>query len=68
MTIEFITQRIPEHISTGDEIALFSDHDDGTPSGRYKVAVVTQEGDVTLVGMGHLEGTIAVICMGDSDD
>ena len=68
MTIEFITQRVPEHISSGDEIALFSEYDDGTPSGRYKVAAVTQEGGVTLVGMGHLEGTITVICMGADDD
>jgi hypothetical protein len=66
--IEFITQRFPEHISSGDVICLFSDEQDGTPSGKYTVANVTPDGGVTLVGMGHLEGTIAVICMGDDDD
>lgn len=66
--IEFITQRTPDHISSGDVICLFSDEQDGTPSGKYTVASVTPDGDVTLVGMGHLEGTIAVICMGEDDD
>ena len=65
--IEFITQRIPEHISSGDVICLFSNEEDGTPSGKYTVANVTPDGDITLVGMGHLEGTIAVICIGGGD-
>ena len=65
MNIEFITQRYPEHISSGDVIAVFSERGDETPSGKYTVAGVDETGDVTLVGMGHLEGTITVICMGE---
>lgn len=65
MNIEFITQRVPENISSGDVIALFADRGDETPSGKYTVAGVEENGDVTLVGMGHLEGTICMICMGE---
>jgi hypothetical protein len=64
MNIEFITQKKPEHISAGDIICLFNDERDGTPSGKYTVAGATDDGDVTLIGMGHLEGTITVICLG----
>lgn len=68
MNIEFITQHVPEHISSGDVIALFADRGDKTPSGKYTVAGVDETGDVMLVGVGHLEGTICMICMGGQND
>lgn len=68
MDYEFIKQQYAERISVGDEIALYSDEEDGTPSGRYTVARFDPADDgevgVTLVGMGRLEGTISMITMG----
>lgn len=68
MNFDFIKQRQPERIAVGDEIAVYPEGDDDfTPAGRYTVAQLLNLGEgaieVTLVGMGHLEGHISVVEM-----
>lgn len=64
MHFEFFKQRYERKISTGDEIALFSD-DESMPSGRWKVASLGADPDgavlAMLVGMGHIEGHVAQV-------
>lgn len=69
MHFEHVTQRVPESLATGDVIDIFGGEEFGYTSGRYTVADLSQDGEVTIIGSGvGTGGMIAVIHVGVSDD
>lgn len=62
MEIEFHQQKYPDHITVGDEVELYN-CEEHMMNGHYTVAIVEDDGEVTLVGKGRHEGTITTINM-----
>jgi hypothetical protein len=60
MEIEFITQQVAGSISVRDEIIVYN-HEEDMANGRFMVAALEEDGQVTLVGIGRNEGTVSVI-------
>lgn len=67
MELRFITQQVPESISSLDVVELVNcERGDGFMNGEYTVGQVDPDsGDVMLVGMGELSGHIANINLGN---
>ncbi len=61
MELQFITQRVPEHITQLDVIELINCEPGTYQNGTYTVANVSDDGEITIVGTGELEGCIAVV-------
>lgn len=67
MDFRFIKQRVPDSITTLDEIDLYN-CTDGYMPGHYKVASVEPDtGEVVLVGMGKLQGHVAMVVFGEDE-
>ena len=67
MELIFVKQQIPEAITELDEIVLYN-CDEDMMNGPHTVAIVREDGEVTLVGSGPNEGTITVIFLGEDEE
>jgi len=61
MNFEFIKQAYEGMITEGDEIVIYN-AEEAMMNGPHMVAVLTEDGEATLVGIGPNEGTVSVMC------
>lgn len=68
MDFRFIHQRTPNKITTLDVIELYNCSEEGYSPGEYTVGDIDVEtGDVTVFGIGEINGCIAVISLGEPE-